>query len=150
MMQYVCRGEECRAFRIAQFGFTTEDEFFSHWNTFHVAVMPQFICRHPSCGVIFAADLDALDRFLDHVTRRKREEAKTCVSLHGRHPLLPNPKAMELKPNPHYQPPNKHDEVPQRLSNVKAPPVYLLGQNPEDSALELRWAFRKLFGNKIK
>ncbi len=57
---------------------------------------------------------------------------------------------MELKPNPYYRPPNKHDEVPQRLGDVKATPEYLNDQNPEDSTLELRWAFRKLFEKKIK
>ncbi len=65
-------------------------------------------------------------------------------------PCCRNPKAIELKPNPFYRPPNKHDEVPQRLGAVKAPPVYLYGRNPEDSALELRWAFRKLFEKKIQ
>ena len=86
-----------------------------------MAVMPQFICQHPGCGATFVADPDALDRFLDHVTRRRREEAVTHVPPHQRHPLLPNPKAIELKSNPFYRLPNKHDEVPQRLGAVKAP-----------------------------
>ncbi len=43
-MRYVCHREDCRAFGTAQFGFTMEGEFVSHWNTFHVAVMPQFVC----------------------------------------------------------------------------------------------------------
>ncbi len=43
-VRYACRWEDCRAFGTARFGFTTEYEFISHWNTFHVAVMPQFVC----------------------------------------------------------------------------------------------------------
>ncbi len=81
-MQYVCHGEDCRAFRAPWFGFTTEDEFINHWNTFHVVVMPQFVCQHPGCGSTFAADPGALDRFLDHVTWRRREEAETYIPLH--------------------------------------------------------------------
>ncbi len=137
-MRYVCCREDCRAFGTALFGFTMEDEFVSHWNSFHVAVIPQFICQHPGCWATFVADPGVLDSFLDHVTRRRRKEAEICVPLHRKHPLLPNPKAMELKPNPYYRPPNRHDEVPQRLSDVKALPVYLCGQNPEYIALKLR------------
>ncbi len=69
-VRYVCRGEDCRAFGTAQFGFTTEEEWISHWNTFHVAVMPQFVCQHAGCGATFAADPGALDKFLDHTNRR--------------------------------------------------------------------------------
>ena len=39
-VRYVCRGEDCRALGTARIGFTTEEEWISHWNTFHVAVMP--------------------------------------------------------------------------------------------------------------
>ncbi len=106
LVRYVCRGEDCRAFGTARFGFTTEDEWISHWNTFHVAVMPQFVCRHAGCGATFAAGPGALDRFLDHTNRRRQEEAA----------------AMELQPNPFYRPPNRHGEVPQRLSSIRAPP----------------------------
>ncbi len=44
LVRYVCHGEDCWALGTARFGFTTEDEWISHWNTFHVAVMPQFVC----------------------------------------------------------------------------------------------------------
>ncbi len=59
-----------------------EDELVSHWNTFHVAVMPQFVCRHPGCGTTFTADPGTLDRFLDHITKRRKEEAATNVLHH--------------------------------------------------------------------
>ena len=69
-VRYVCRGEDCHAFGTTRFGFTTEEEWISHWNTFHIAVMPQFVCQHAGCGATFAANPGALDKFLDHTNRR--------------------------------------------------------------------------------
>ncbi len=117
-VRYVCRGEDCRAFGTARFGFTTEEEWISHWNTFHVAVMPQFVCQHAGCGATFVADPGALDKFLDHTNRRRQEEATAGLARHRRHPILPDTTSMELWPNSFYRPPNRHDEVPQRLSSI--------------------------------
>ncbi len=146
----MCRGEDCRAFGTARFGFTTDDEWISHWNTFHVAVMPQFVCQQPGCGTTFAADPGALDRFLDHTTRRRKEEAAAGILFHQRHPILPDTTSLELWPNPYFRPPNMHDEVPQRLGDVKAPLEDLDCRNPEDRVLRLRWTFRRLFGKRIE
>ncbi len=66
-MRYVCRADDCRAFGTARLSFTTEEELICHWNTFHVAVMPQFACQHPGCGTIFAANPGSLDRYLSHI-----------------------------------------------------------------------------------
>ncbi len=96
---------------MARFGFTMEEEFVTHWNTFHLAVMPQFVCQHPGCGPTFAANPGSLDRFLTHITRR-REESTTHVPLGRRHPFLPDTDAVTLKPNPYYRLPNKHNEIP--------------------------------------
>ncbi len=97
LVRYVCRGEDCRAFGTARFGFTMEDEFVSHWNTFHVAVIPQFVSRHPGCRTTFVADPGTLDRFLDsHIMRRRKEEAATSVPHHCRHQLLPDSTSLEL------------------------------------------------------
>ncbi len=82
LVRYICRGEDCRAFGTAWFGFTTEEEWISHWNTFHVAVMPQFVCQNAGCGVTFAADPGALDKFLDHTNRRRQEEAAAGLARH--------------------------------------------------------------------
>ncbi len=67
--RYVCRAEDCRAFGTARFSFTTEEELICHWNTFHVAVMPQFTCQHPGCVTVFAANPGSLDRYLSHIER---------------------------------------------------------------------------------
>ena len=80
-MRYVCRADDCRAFGTAWLSFTTEEELVCHWNTFHVAVMPQFTCQHPGCGAVFAANPGSLDRYLSHVQRRRKEEADTRVPL---------------------------------------------------------------------
>ncbi len=81
-VRYVCRGEDCRAFGTARFRFTTEEEWISHWNTFHVAVMLQFVCQHAGCGATFAADPGALDKFLNHTNRRQKEEAAAGLAPH--------------------------------------------------------------------
>ncbi len=145
LVRYVCRGEDCHAFGTARFGFTTGGEFISHWNTFHVAVMPRFVCQHPGCGTTFPADPGALDKFLDHTTKRRKDEAATNIAPQRRHPILPNTTSLELQPNPYYRPPNMHDEVPQRLGDVKATPETLGCRNPEDNTLKLWWIFRRLF-----
>ncbi len=134
----MCRGEDCHAFGTARFGFTTEEEWISHWNTFHVAVMPQFVCQHAGCGVTFAADPGALDKFLDHTNRWRKEEATAGLAPHWRHPILPDTTSLELRPNPFFRPPNRHDEVPQRMTNVQALPEDLDCRTLEDCVLKLR------------
>ena len=89
----------------------------------------------------FAADPGALDKFLDHTNRRRQEEAAAGLARHGRHPILPDTTSLELRPNPFYRPPNRHEEVPQRLSSVRAPPEDLDCQTLEERVLQLRWVF---------
>ncbi len=149
-VRYVCRGEDCRAFGTARFGFTTEEEWISHWNTFHVVVMPQFVCQHAGCGATFTADPGALDKFLDHTNKRRKEEAVAGLASHRRHPILPDTTSLKLRPNPFFRPPNRHDEVPQQLSNVQAPPEDLECRTLEDRVLKLRWTFRRLFGKQVE
>ena len=144
----MCRGEDCRAFGTTRFGFTTEEEWISHWNTFHVAVMPQFVCQQAGCGATFAADPRALDKFLDHTNRRRQEEGTAGLARHRRHPIQPDTTSIELRPNPFYRPPNRHNEVPQRLSSVQAPPEDLYCWTLEDCVLKLRWIFRRLLGSE--
>ncbi len=80
LVRYVCQGEDCRAFGTARFGFTTEEEWISHWNTFHLTVMPQFVCQHTGCGTTFAADPGALDKFLDHKETEGRGSSRHHAS----------------------------------------------------------------------
>ena len=150
LVRYVCRGEDCRAFGTARFGFTSEEEWVSHWNTFHVAVMPQFVCQHVGCGATFAADPGALDKFLEHTSKRRKDEAAAGLPPHRRHPILPDTTSMELRPNPFFRPPNQHDEVPQWLSSVLAPPEDIDYRTSEDCVLKLRWIFRRLFGKRVE
>ncbi len=69
-MRYVCRADDCRALGTVRLSFTTEEELICHWNTFHVAVMPQFTCQHLGCGTVFAANPGSLDQYLLHIERR--------------------------------------------------------------------------------
>ncbi len=73
-MRYVCRVDDCHAFGMAGFSFTTEEEFICHWNTFHIAVMPQFTCQYTGCEAVFAANPGALDRYLSHIERRRKQQ----------------------------------------------------------------------------
>ena len=57
---------------------------------------------------------------------------------------------MELQPNPFYRPPNRHDEVPQRLSSVRAPPEDFDCRTLEERVLQLRWVFRQLYGKRVE
>ena len=121
-----------------------------HWNTFHVAVMPQFTCQHPRCSAVFAAGPGSLDRYLTHIERRRREEAEARIPLQQRHSYEANEKAVTIKPNPYYKPLGPQDEVPQRMARVIAPPVYRYSRNPGDNARNLRWAYQRIFEKKVR
>ncbi len=150
LMRYVCCAEDCQAFGTARFSFTTEEEMICHWNTFHVAVMLQFTCQHPACGTVFAANQGSLNRYLSHIERRRKEEADTRVPLRQRHSYEADEKALTIKPNPYYKPPDPQDEVPQRVARVIAPPVYRYSGNPGDNVRNIRWAYRRIFEKKIR
>ncbi len=149
-MHYVCCAEDCRAFGTARFSFTTEEELICHWNTFHVAVMPQFTCQHPGCCTVFAANPGSLDRYLSHIQRRRKEEAEARVPLRQRHSYETNEKAVTIKPNPYYKPPGPQDEVPQWMARVIAPPVYRRSGNPGDNVRNLWWAYWRIFEKKVR
>ncbi len=148
-MHYVCRADDCRAFGTARLSFTTEETLVCHWNTFHVAVMPQFTCQHPRCNAVFAAGPGSLDRYLTHIERRRREEAEARTPLQQRHSYDANEKAVTIKPNPCYKPPGRQDEVPQRMARVIAPPVYHYSGTPGDNVRNLQWAYRRIFEKKV-
>ncbi len=150
-MRYVCRADDCRAFGTARLSFTTEEELICHWNTFHVAVMPQFTCQHPGCGTVFAANPGSLDRYLSHIERCRKAEADDAgIPPRQRHSYEADEKALAIKPNPYYKPPGPQDEVPQRMARVIAPPVYRYSGNPRDNARNIHWAYRRIFEKKIR
>ncbi len=65
-MRYACRMEDCCAVGGIRLAFSTEEELVAHWNTFHVAVAPQFTCQVQGCKAMFTADPGALDCYLSH------------------------------------------------------------------------------------
>ncbi len=73
-MRYACRMEDCCVVGGGRLAFSTEEELVAHWNTFHVAVAPQFTCQVQGCNATFAADPGALDRYLSHVGQKMAEE----------------------------------------------------------------------------
>ncbi len=74
LMRYACRMEDCCTVGGMCLAFSTEEELVAHWNTFHVAVAPQFTCQVRGCNATFAADPGALDRYLSHVGQKMAEE----------------------------------------------------------------------------
>ena len=73
-MRYACRMEDCCAVGGMRLAFSTEEELIAHWNTFHVAVAPQFTCQVQGCKATFSADPGALDCYLSHVGQKMAEE----------------------------------------------------------------------------
>ncbi len=50
--------------------FTTEEEYIAHWNSFHAAISPWFVCPANGCPYIATGEPDALDWYLDHVAQQ--------------------------------------------------------------------------------
>ena len=50
--------------------FTSEEEYLAHWNSFHVAVSPWFICPATSCEYVATGEPDARDRYLCHMAEQ--------------------------------------------------------------------------------
>ncbi len=50
--------------------FTSEEEYVAHWNSFHAAISPWFICPANGCPYVAAGEPDALDWYLDHVAQQ--------------------------------------------------------------------------------
>ncbi len=85
----------------------------AHWNTFHVAVAPQFTYQVPGCRLTFAADPGALDRYLAHIGQKMAEEKgsrKPRGRLHSLDGALSG--ALSVKPNPFLNRPLKCMECP--------------------------------------
>ncbi len=85
-----------------------------------------------------------------HIERQRKEEAEAQIPLQQRHSYEAKERAVTIKPNPHYKPPGPQDEVPQRMAQVIAPPVYRYSGNHGDNVRNLRWAYQRIFKKKIR
>ncbi len=84
---YECHHAECVVVGTAQFYFVMEEEYLAHWNAFHAAVSPWYICPAQGCGYLVPGEPDAFDSYMLHVQRQqlaqgeagelKRESAET-------------------------------------------------------------------------
>ncbi len=54
----------------ARMYFTSEEEYVAHWNSFHAAISPWFICPANGCPYVAAREPNALDWYLDHVVQQ--------------------------------------------------------------------------------
>ncbi len=107
---YECHHAECVVTGTTRLYFITEEEYLAHWNAFHAAVSPWYICLTMGCGYIVPGEPHAFDCYMMHVQRchvnhgetggLERESGKTTqdstrwgvnpcfrdVGLKGRHP----------------------------------------------------------------
>ena len=67
---YECHHDECYVTVTARMYFTSEEEYVAHWNLFHAAVSPWFICPVSECPYVATGEPDALDWYLDHVAQQ--------------------------------------------------------------------------------
>ena len=112
-MRYTYRMDDCCTVGGVRLAFSTEEELVAHWNTFHIAVAPQFTCQVPGCHLTFAADPGALDRYLAHIGQKMTEEKgsrKPKEKLHSLEGALSG--ALSVKPNPFFKRPLQCMEFP--------------------------------------
>ncbi len=150
-MRYTCRMDDCCAVGGIRLAFSTEEELVAHWNTFHVAVAPQFTCQVPGCRTTFAADAGALDHYLAHIGQKMTEEKGSRRPLRELHSLdgaLSG--ALSVKPNPFFKPPPSAHGVPRRQAEVMAPPKCHASTGLRLGVLNIRWGFRKTFETKVR
>ncbi len=58
---------ECVVVGSARFYFVTEEEYLAHWNAFHAAISPWYICLAQGCGYLVPMEPDAFDCYMLYV-----------------------------------------------------------------------------------
>ncbi len=53
----------------ARLYFITEEEYLAHWNAFHTAVSPWYVCSTAGCEFVVPGTPDAFDCYMTHVQR---------------------------------------------------------------------------------
>ncbi len=69
-VHYECHNDECYVTATVRMYFTSEEEYVAHWNSFHAAISPWFVCHVPECPYVATGEPDALDWYLDHVDQQ--------------------------------------------------------------------------------
>ncbi len=69
-VHYECHHDECYVTVTACTYFTSEEEYVAHWNSFHAAISPWFICPISECPYVATGESDASDWYLDHVAQQ--------------------------------------------------------------------------------
>ncbi len=64
---YECHHPECVVMGTARLYFITEEEYLAHWNAFHAAVSPWYVCPTVRCEFVVPGTPDALDCYMMHV-----------------------------------------------------------------------------------
>ncbi len=72
---YKCHHAECVVVGTARLYFVTEEEYLAHWNAFHTAVSPWYVCPARGCEFLVPGQPDAFNCYMMHVQR--------CHVAHG-------------------------------------------------------------------
>ncbi len=64
---YECHHPECVVLGTARLYFITEEEYLAHWNAFHAAVSPWYVCSTAGCEFVVPGTPDAFDCYMMHV-----------------------------------------------------------------------------------
>ncbi len=67
---FTCPQPECSVARDLPILFATLEQRMAHWNTFHVAVAPQFSCMVHDCDFVAAAAPNSLDVLFHHIIEK--------------------------------------------------------------------------------
>ncbi len=105
---YECHHAECVVVGTSRFYFVMEEEYLAHWNAFHAAVSPWYICPVQGCGYLVPGEPDAFDCYMLHVQRqgkaggRKWESAETSKdsTRWGLNPCFRSVRLGDLYPTP--------------------------------------------------
>ncbi len=128
-MHYECHHAECVVVGTARLYFITEEEYIAHWNAFHAAISPWYICPAQGCKYVFLGEPDALDYYMLHVQgqhiaklktgRLEREYARTSkdTTFWGMNPCF---QYVELGAN---YPPCRMAPVAHNTSTLGLPPI---------------------------
>ena len=62
-----CHHPECVVIGTVRLYFITEEEYLAHWNAFHAAVSPWYVCPTEGCKFVVPGEPHAFDCYMMHV-----------------------------------------------------------------------------------
>ncbi len=140
---FICPEACCEALEGMPCYFTTVEQWFVHWNTFHVAVVPVITCMVTGCPAKFHTGPDTVDAFLRHMQNRHPDlsEGGRWLRLNQLVRI-----GMSTGPNTCYWPPSSGNGPHLRPNQVN----YLTPEEIQDPFLAARWVARTEFHDFVR